>query len=136
MPVLAGGSIGALAEGAVVRQAGWLTDVISLHLRLQREVKVPPHLTCQLEFFDKLSGCGKTLFSAEMVLYLSFPVAMFWISNQAGYFEEYVVKRKREIFPPDEKMQMKELEDFKQRMRKRREEKFLKQLGIPESQED
>ncbi|XP_039626320.1 protein PET100 homolog, mitochondrial [Polypterus senegalus] len=72
----------------------------------------------------------------RMVLYLSFPVAMFWISNQAGYFEEYVVKRKREIFPPDEKMQMKELEDFKQRMRKRREEKFLKQLGIPESQED
>uniref|UniRef100_A0A8C4RCL7 PET100 cytochrome c oxidase chaperone n=1 Tax=Erpetoichthys calabaricus TaxID=27687 RepID=A0A8C4RCL7_ERPCA len=71
-----------------------------------------------------------------MVLYLSFPVAMFWISNQAGYFEKYVVKRKREIFPPDEKMQRKELEDFKQRMRKRREEKFLKQLGIPESQED
>ncbi|XP_028679273.1 protein PET100 homolog, mitochondrial [Erpetoichthys calabaricus] len=72
----------------------------------------------------------------RMVLYLSFPVAMFWISNQAGYFEEYVVKRKREIFPPDEKMQRKELEDFKQRMRKRREEKFLKQMGIPESQED
>uniref|UniRef100_A0A670KCF8 Protein PET100 homolog, mitochondrial n=1 Tax=Podarcis muralis TaxID=64176 RepID=A0A670KCF8_PODMU len=30
----------------------------------------------------------------RMMLYLSFPVAMFWISNQAEYFEEYVIKRK------------------------------------------
>ncbi|CAM9778420.1 unnamed protein product [Lampetra fluviatilis] len=30
----------------------------------------------------------------RMMLYLSFPVAMFWVSNQAEYFEEYVVKRK------------------------------------------
>lgn len=29
-----------------------------------------------------------------MMLYLSFPVAMFWVSNQAEYFEEYIVKRK------------------------------------------
>lgn len=29
-----------------------------------------------------------------MMLYLSFPVTMFWISNQAEYFEEYIVKRK------------------------------------------
>lgn len=28
------------------------------------------------------------------MLYLSFPVAMFWVSNQAEYFEEYIVKRK------------------------------------------
>lgn len=28
------------------------------------------------------------------MLYLSFPVTMFWISNQAEYFEEYIVKRK------------------------------------------
>uniref|UniRef100_A0A8C5R8J4 Uncharacterized protein n=1 Tax=Leptobrachium leishanense TaxID=445787 RepID=A0A8C5R8J4_9ANUR len=33
----------------------------------------------------------------HMVLYLSFPVTMFWISNQADYFEEYVVKRKVSI---------------------------------------
>lgn len=30
----------------------------------------------------------------QMMLYLSFPVAMFWVSNQAEYFEEYIVKRK------------------------------------------
>ncbi|XP_028907410.1 protein PET100 homolog, mitochondrial [Ornithorhynchus anatinus] len=61
----------------------------------------------------------------RMVLYLSFPVAMFWISNQADYFEEYVIKRKREIYPPEREDQRKELEDFKERMRKQREEKRL-----------
>lgn len=36
---------------------------------------------------------------AQMMLYLSFPVTMFWISNQAEYFEEYIVKRKvRNLF--------------------------------------
>ncbi|XP_047427045.1 protein PET100 homolog, mitochondrial isoform X2 [Mugil cephalus] len=65
----------------------------------------------------------------RMVLYLSFPVTMFWISNQAEYFEEYIVKRKREIFPPDEGLQRKELEDFKERMRARKEQRMLKNLS-------
>ncbi|XP_043931971.1 protein PET100 homolog, mitochondrial [Protopterus annectens] len=64
----------------------------------------------------------------RMMLYLSFPVTVFWISNQAEYFEEYVIKRKREIFPPEEKLQRKELEDFKERMRLRREQQLLKKL--------
>ncbi|XP_015268083.1 PREDICTED: protein PET100 homolog, mitochondrial [Gekko japonicus] len=63
----------------------------------------------------------------RMVLYLSFPVAMFWVSNQAEYFEEYVIKRKREIFPPENEFQRKELEAFKERMRKKREERLLLQ---------
>ncbi|XP_036423386.1 protein PET100 homolog, mitochondrial [Colossoma macropomum] len=66
----------------------------------------------------------------RMMLYLSFPVTMFWISNQAEYFEEYIVKRKREIFPPDEKMHRQELEEFKERMRSRKEQKMLKALGM------
>ncbi|KAJ8345292.1 hypothetical protein SKAU_G00294850 [Synaphobranchus kaupii] len=68
--------------------------------------------------------------SMWMMLYLSFPVAMFWISNQADYFEEYVVKRKREIYPPDEKMHRKEMEDFKERMRDRKEQRLLKQMAM------
>ncbi|XP_028573088.1 protein PET100 homolog, mitochondrial isoform X1 [Podarcis muralis] len=60
-----------------------------------------------------------------MMLYLSFPVAMFWISNQAEYFEEYVIKRKREIYPPEDNYQRKELEDFKERMRKEHEKRML-----------
>ncbi|XP_041862428.1 protein PET100 homolog, mitochondrial [Melanotaenia boesemani] len=66
----------------------------------------------------------------RMMLYLSFPVTMFWISNQAEYFEEYIVKRKREIFPPDEEKQRRELEDFKERMRVRKEQRILKQLSV------
>ncbi|KAJ1161104.1 hypothetical protein NDU88_001592 [Pleurodeles waltl] len=64
----------------------------------------------------------------RMMLYLSFPVTMFWISNQAEYFEEYVVKRKREIYPPEFNEQRKELEAFQERMRLKREERLLKQL--------
>ncbi|XP_066563903.1 protein PET100 homolog, mitochondrial [Amia ocellicauda] len=60
----------------------------------------------------------------RMMLYLSFPVTMFWISNQAEYFEEYVVKRKRELYPPDEKLQKKRLEEFRDRVRERRELKM------------
>ncbi|XP_067333053.1 protein PET100 homolog, mitochondrial isoform X1 [Channa argus] len=65
----------------------------------------------------------------NMMLYLSFPVAMFWISNQAEYFEEYIVKRKREIFPPDEGLHRKELEDFKERMRLRKEQRIFKEIS-------
>lgn len=30
----------------------------------------------------------------QMTLYLTFPVAMFWIANQAEWFEDYVIQRK------------------------------------------
>ncbi|XP_069004982.1 protein PET100 homolog, mitochondrial isoform X2 [Embiotoca jacksoni] len=66
----------------------------------------------------------------RMMLYLSFPVAMFWVSNQAEYFEEYIVKRKREIFPPHEQMQRKELEDFKERIHARKERQILKKMSM------
>ncbi|XP_070837568.1 protein PET100 homolog, mitochondrial [Chaetodon trifascialis] len=66
----------------------------------------------------------------RMALYLSFPVAMFWISNQAEYFEEYVVKRKREIFPPDEEIHRKKFEDLKERMRVQREQRLMKETSM------
>uniref|UniRef100_A0A8C5A1H0 PET100 cytochrome c oxidase chaperone n=1 Tax=Gadus morhua TaxID=8049 RepID=A0A8C5A1H0_GADMO len=62
----------------------------------------------------------------RMVLYLSFPVTMFWISNQAEYFEEYIVKRKVcEVFSI-----RKELEEFKERMRNRKEKRLLKEMAL------
>lgn len=30
----------------------------------------------------------------QMIIYLTFPVAMFWVSNQAEWFEGYVIQRK------------------------------------------
>uniref|UniRef100_A0A8C9KSY8 PET100 cytochrome c oxidase chaperone n=1 Tax=Panthera tigris altaica TaxID=74533 RepID=A0A8C9KSY8_PANTA len=59
----------------------------------------------------------------RMTLYLTFPVAMFWIANQAEWFEDYVIQRKRELWPPEKR---RELEEFKERIRKQREEKLLR----------
>uniref|UniRef100_A0A8D2JVP9 PET100 cytochrome c oxidase chaperone n=1 Tax=Theropithecus gelada TaxID=9565 RepID=A0A8D2JVP9_THEGE len=60
----------------------------------------------------------------RMILYLTFPVAMFWVSNQAEWFEGYVIQHKRELWTP-EKLQ--EIEEFGgERVRKRREEKLLR----------
>ncbi|MBZ3881528.1 hypothetical protein SUZIE_163390 [Sciurus carolinensis] len=44
-----------------------------------------------------------------MTLYLTFPVAMFWISNQAEWFEDYVIQRKRELWPPEKEGQVSNL---------------------------
>uniref|UniRef100_A0ABK0LZU6 PET100 cytochrome c oxidase chaperone n=1 Tax=Rattus norvegicus TaxID=10116 RepID=A0ABK0LZU6_RAT len=55
----------------------------------------------------------------RMSLYLTFPVVMFWISNQAEWFEDYVVQRKVGI------KKRQELEEFKQKIRKQREERLL-----------
>ncbi|XP_077912294.1 protein PET100 homolog, mitochondrial isoform X2 [Halichoerus grypus] len=62
----------------------------------------------------------------RMTLYLTFPVAMFWIANQAEWFEDYVIQRKRELWPPEKEDQRRELEEFKERLRKQREEKLLR----------
>ncbi|XP_068836005.1 protein PET100 homolog, mitochondrial isoform X2 [Capricornis sumatraensis] len=59
----------------------------------------------------------------RMTIYLTFPVAMFWIANQAEWFEDYVIQRKRELWPPEKEDQ---LEEFKERIRKQREEKLLR----------
>ncbi|XP_025851284.1 protein PET100 homolog, mitochondrial-like [Vulpes vulpes] len=60
----------------------------------------------------------------RMTHYLTFPVAMFWIANQAEWFEDYVIQHKRGLWPPEED-QHQELEEFKERIRKQREEKIL-----------
>uniref|UniRef100_A0AC11DH54 PET100 cytochrome c oxidase chaperone n=1 Tax=Ovis aries TaxID=9940 RepID=A0AC11DH54_SHEEP len=41
----------------------------------------------------------------RMTIYLTFPVAMFWIANQAEWFEDYVIQRKRELWPPEKEDQ-------------------------------
>uniref|UniRef100_A0A452DKR5 PET100 cytochrome c oxidase chaperone n=1 Tax=Capra hircus TaxID=9925 RepID=A0A452DKR5_CAPHI len=63
----------------------------------------------------------------RMTIYLTFPVAMFWIANQAEWFEDYVIQRKGgELWPPEKEDQRRELEEFKERIRKQREEKLLR----------
>nr|XP_059862441.1 protein PET100 homolog, mitochondrial [Delphinus delphis] len=72
------------------------------------------------------SEMGVKLEVFRMTIYLTFPVAMFWIANQAGWFEDYVIQRKRELWPPENEDKRQELEEFKERIRKQREEKLLR----------
>uniref|UniRef100_A0A8C3WS54 PET100 cytochrome c oxidase chaperone n=1 Tax=Catagonus wagneri TaxID=51154 RepID=A0A8C3WS54_9CETA len=45
----------------------------------------------------------------RMTVYLTFPVAMFWIANQAEWFEDYVIQRKRELWPPEKEEQVSDI---------------------------
>lgn len=55
-----------------------------------------------------------------MALYIMFPVAMFHYFNQPKYFEEWVIKTKREIYPPEE-----EQREFREALKKLKQEKEL-----------
>ncbi|TRY56897.1 hypothetical protein DNTS_031023 [Danionella cerebrum] len=73
----------------------------------------------------------------RMILYLSFPVAMFWISNQAEYFEERVVKRQRELLPPEKlKVEKQRLEELKRKLRLQNEQKMLTLYGVAPEKSD
>ncbi|XP_073507007.1 protein PET100 homolog, mitochondrial [Phyllobates terribilis] len=61
----------------------------------------------------------------RMALYLSFPVTMFWISNQPEYFEEYIVKRKREIYPPEKDEEKRQLQEMKEAIRLKKETLYM-----------
>ncbi|KAI5646526.1 hypothetical protein NE865_01459 [Phthorimaea operculella] len=58
----------------------------------------------------------------KMAIYMSFPVTMFHYFNQPDYFEEWVIKTKRECYPPENK---KDREDI---------EKLIKKLKMKEIQ--
>lgn len=52
----------------------------------------------------------------RMALYVMFPVVMFHYFNQPKYFEEWVIKTKRELYPPEtEQLELrKALQKFKE----------------------
>ncbi|XP_031950569.1 protein PET100 homolog, mitochondrial [Corvus moneduloides] len=60
---------------------------------------------------------GVKLEILRMVVYLSFPVGVFWVSNQAEFFQRHVIDRKREIFPPDNPERRRAMAELKQRLR-------------------
>ncbi|XP_063824097.1 protein PET100 homolog, mitochondrial [Ostrinia nubilalis] len=55
----------------------------------------------------------------RMAMYMSFPVCLFHYFNQPTYFEEWVTNTKREIFPPENKQDRKDIEKLIQDMRKK-----------------
>ncbi|XP_056426858.1 protein PET100 homolog, mitochondrial [Hyla sarda] len=75
---------------------------------------------------DRVEEADASAWSREkMALYLTFPVTMFWISNQPEYFEEYIVKRKREIYPPEKDEQKRQLQERKETIRLQREKLYM-----------
>ncbi|KAH1028969.1 hypothetical protein HUJ05_002280 [Dendroctonus ponderosae] len=54
---------------------------------------------------------GWKLEVGKMAMYVTFPVIMFYYFNQPALFEEWVVKTKREIYPPDNPEKRKALEE-------------------------
>ncbi|XP_032064435.1 protein PET100 homolog, mitochondrial [Thamnophis elegans] len=61
----------------------------------------------------------------RMILYLTFPVSIFWIANQTEFFEKYGIASS--IFPPLNEEQRKDLEAFRKRLREMNEKKQLQE---------
>uniref|UniRef100_A0A2R5LF88 Protein PET100 homolog, mitochondrial n=1 Tax=Ornithodoros turicata TaxID=34597 RepID=A0A2R5LF88_9ACAR len=59
----------------------------------------------------------------KMTIYMAFPVGLFYFFNQPKYFEKWVVKTKRECFPPQDNENDRAIRQFiKERQAKQREE--------------
>lgn len=71
---------------------------------------------------------GWSLEVARMVMYVSFPVAMFHYFNQPEYFEKWVTQKKREIYPPEEKNGKEQLQNLIQQMREKHDQEMFKAL--------
>ena len=71
--------------------------------------------------------------AAKMGLYMVFPVALFYYFNQAEYFEEWMIQMRREMYPPEAKMNRKEFEAAIQQMRLKREQEYLRLLEEKET---
>lgn len=71
---------------------------------------------------------GWKLEVARMAMYMMFPVTLFHIFNQPAYFEEWVTKTKRELYPPEKDGHRKEMEDFIQQMRLKNENKMMEAM--------
>ena len=71
---------------------------------------------------------GWKLEIGKMAMYMAFPVVLFHIFNQPGYFEEWVTSKKRELYPPDNLGHRAELQQAIKDLREKREVQMLKQL--------
>lgn len=66
--------------------------------------------------------------AAKMAMYLSFPVASFYFFNQPQLFEEYVIKMKRVMYPPENEADREAIRELKELIASRRDDGFKNAL--------
>jgi protein PET100 len=64
----------------------------------------------------------------KLGLYVSFPVAMFYIFNQAPIFEPWVVQMKRELYPPESMTGQKEIRTYIKEARGKQQAQLIKEM--------
>ncbi|XP_063907046.1 protein PET100 homolog, mitochondrial [Zophobas morio] len=64
----------------------------------------------------------------KMALYITFPVALFHYFNQPELFEEWVVKTKRELYPPEDTTQQRQFLESIQKIKAKQEADRIKAL--------
>lgn len=69
----------------------------------------------------------------KMAMYMTFPVACFHYFNQPEYFEEWVTKTRRDIYPPDDHQDTIELRQAIKNIQKEQELQMLKSLQEKEN---
>jgi protein PET100 len=71
---------------------------------------------------------GWKLEVVKMSLYITFPVVLLHYFNKPEYFEKWVVKTRRTVFPPDNKTHREEIEECIKNIREKKELEMLKHM--------
>ncbi|XP_059162521.1 protein PET100 homolog, mitochondrial-like [Physella acuta] len=49
----------------------------------------------------------------RMAMYVSFPVGLFYLFNQPVFFEQWMMEKRAQIFPPDDPKLLKKIEEMR-----------------------
>ncbi|XP_014669693.1 PREDICTED: protein PET100 homolog, mitochondrial-like [Priapulus caudatus] len=69
----------------------------------------------------------------KMAVYMSFPVATFWYFNKPKFYEDWTIKMRRELYPPENKLHTEEIQEAIMQHNKRKEEQLIKLMESEEN---
>jgi protein PET100 len=64
----------------------------------------------------------------KLGLYVTFPVGMFYFYNQASFFEDWVIRMKRELYPPESHTGRDEIQSVIKELRDKRQTEIIRQI--------